>query len=80
MATTTVTATAPPEAVLPCPFCGHVGLSFSDGSTCRWLAYACEACGMGSEVHLCTLGACEMADWGRLKAERDAVAAWNRRA
>ena len=30
---------------LPCPFCGHVGLSHSEGSTFRWLTTECNGCG-----------------------------------
>lgn len=30
---------------LPCPFCGHVGLSQSEGSTFRWLSTECNGCG-----------------------------------
>ena len=30
---------------LPCPFCGHVGLSHSEGSTFRWLSTECNGCG-----------------------------------
>ena len=30
---------------LPCPFCGHVGLSQYEGSTFRWLATECNGCG-----------------------------------
>ena len=30
---------------LPCPFCGHVGLDFADGSTHRWGLASCAGCG-----------------------------------
>ncbi len=30
---------------LPCPFCGHVGLSHREGSTFRWLVTECNGCG-----------------------------------
>lgn len=30
---------------LPCPFCGHVGLSHREGSTFRWLSTECNGCG-----------------------------------
>ena len=30
---------------LPCPFCGHTGLNFLDGSTHRWGIASCETCG-----------------------------------
>jgi hypothetical protein len=29
----------------PCPFCGHIGLDFSDGSTYRWGEASCSGCG-----------------------------------
>jgi hypothetical protein len=29
----------------PCPFCGHIGLNFSDGSTYRWGEASCSGCG-----------------------------------
>jgi hypothetical protein len=29
----------------PCPFCGHVGLDFSEGSTYRWGEACCSGCG-----------------------------------
>lgn len=31
--------------LLPCPFCGHVGLDFTDGSTHRWGLASCAGCG-----------------------------------
>lgn len=34
----------------PCPFCGHVGLDFSDGSTYRWGLVSCGGCGTSMEV------------------------------
>ena len=30
---------------LPCPFCGHVGLSHYEGLTFRWLTTECNGCG-----------------------------------
>lgn len=33
------------EAPEPCPFCGHVGLHFQDGSTHRWGLASCAGCG-----------------------------------
>lgn len=30
---------------LACPFCGHVGLGFGDGSTFRWGIASCAGCG-----------------------------------
>jgi len=31
------------DAVKPCPFCGHVGLDFREGTTFRWLSAECGA-------------------------------------
>lgn len=55
---------------LPCPFCGYVGLDFSEqGSTFRWGTASCEGCGA-------TVGETRKhEDW-----HRDAIEAWNRRA
>lgn len=69
----------PRAAVMPCPFCGHVGLDFAEGSTFRWLAYACGGCGMGSETRVQTMGAGTNEEWAA-QARADAVAEWNRRA
>lgn len=33
------------EALEPCPFCGHVGLVFGDGSSYRWGIASCGGCG-----------------------------------
>ena len=62
----------------PCPFCGHVGLSFREGSTFRWLAYSCGGCGMGEEVRVQTLGEGEPKEWLK-EAELNAIKEWNRR-
>jgi hypothetical protein len=64
---------------LPCPFCGHVGLDFAEGSTFRWLAYSCANCDIGSEARMQTMGAGTPAEW-RAEAERYAIECWNRRA
>jgi len=66
------------QAPMPCPFCGHVGLAFGDGSTFRWLAYYCGGCGMGGETRMQTIGAGTREQW-RAQAERDAIAEWNTR-
>ena len=68
----------PQEALKPCPFCGHVGLHFSDGSTFRWLDYSCAGCGIGSEVRMQTLGDGTKEQW-RAQAEQDAIKEWNTR-
>ncbi len=65
--------------LLPCPFCGHVGLDFNEGSTFRWLAYSCGKCGMGSETRMQTLGEGTKEEW-LAKAERIAIEEWNTRA
>jgi hypothetical protein len=64
---------------LPCPFCGHVGLDFKEGTTFRWLAYSCAGCGTGNETRVQTLGEGTMDGW-RERGERDAVEQWNTRA
>lgn len=64
---------------LACPFCGHAGLHFADGSTFRWLAYSCGGCGVGSETRMQTMGEGTREEW-RAKAEQDAIEEWNRRA
>lgn len=64
--------------LLPCPFCGHVGLDFSLGSTFRWLAYSCAGCGMGSETRVQTMGDGTPEQWDA-QARADAVAEWNTR-
>ncbi len=67
------------SAVLPCPFCGHVGLSFTEGSTFRWMAYSCAGCGMGSETRKQTMGEGTNEEWAE-QAKLDAIEEWNRRA
>jgi hypothetical protein len=67
------------DAPLPCPFCGHVGLDFQEGSTFRWLEYSCGGCGVTNETRVQTLGEGTPAEW-REQAERDAIKQWNTRA
>ena len=62
----------------PCPFCGHTGLTFGEGSTFRWLTYSCGGCGIGSETRVQTLGEGTKEQW-REQAERDAIEEWNKR-
>lgn len=62
----------------PCPFCGHIGLDFREGSTFRWLAFSCGHCGIGSETRVQTMGYGTPEEW-RAKAEGDAVKFWNTR-
>jgi Lar family restriction alleviation protein len=66
------------QTLKPCPFCGHVGLEFSEGSTFRWLAYSCTGCGMGTETRVQTMGSGSPEEW-RAQAERDAIKEWNTR-
>lgn len=66
------TSAAPTKeaAALPCPFCAHVGLDFSEeGSTYRWAVASCAGCGA-------TTGEVRKHDGWRAEA----IAAWNRRA
>jgi len=65
-------------APLPCPFCGHVGLDFCEGSTFRWLSYSCGGCGTGNETRIQTLGEGTNEEWLD-QAKRDAVEHWNTR-
>jgi len=57
---------------LPCPFCGHVGLDFQDGSTFRWGIASCSACGAScGEVRR---------NWPHDNEwHGDAITEWNRR-
>lgn len=64
--------------VKPCPFCGHAGLSFTEGSTFRWLAYNCDGCGVGNEVRIATVGKGNKVEW-RHAAVADAIREWNTR-
>lgn len=57
---------------LPCPFCGHIGLGFSDGETYRWVVASCGGCGAScGEVRR------EYPDQGQWHTE--AIAEWNKR-
>ena len=67
------------QALKPCPFCGGVGLDFTDGTTFRWLAYSCVDCGIGSETRVQTMGEGSIEEW-KSQAQAEAVTAWNRRA
>jgi hypothetical protein len=57
---------------LPCPFCGHIGLDFSDGETYRWGVASCGGCGAS-----CGDVRREYPDLGEWHTE--AIAEWNRR-
>jgi len=61
------------QDIKPCPFCGHVGLHFIDGSTYRWGLASCGACGAtAGEVRR------NYPDDGNWHAE--AIREWNTRA
>lgn len=63
----------------PCPFCGHVGLDFAEGSTFRWIVASCGGCGASlAETRIQTLGEGTKDEW-MTEAKADAIAAWNRR-
>lgn len=64
---------------LPCPFCGHVGVTHSEGSTFRWLVTECNGCGAQcEEERIDTLSP----DRGAAieQAKEAAIKAWNTRA
>jgi hypothetical protein len=64
---------------LPCPFCGHVGLDFSVGSTFRWRVAECSGCGATTgEERIKTLGDGDPEAWEANCRER-LIEAWNRR-
>ena len=67
------------QALKPCPFCGGIGLDFTDGTTFRWMAYSCVDCGIGSETRVQTMGAGSIEEW-KAQAQADAVTEWNKRA
>lgn len=65
---------------LPCPFCGHVGLDFNEGSTFRWLVASCSGCGASvGETRMQTLGEGTKEQWREAACE-DAIKQWNTRA
>lgn len=64
---------------LPCPFCGHVGLDFAEGSTFRWIVASCGGCGATTgETRIQTLGQGTKDEW-MATAQVDAIVEWNRR-
>ena len=64
----------------PCPFCGHVGLDFREGSTYRWLLPECHGCGAGcGETRIQTMGQGTREEWFE-QARQDAIKTWNTRA
>ena len=63
---------------LPCPFCGHVGVTHSEGSTFRWLSTECDGCGAKcGEERIDTLSK----DQGTAieRAKEVAITTWNTR-
>ena len=65
---------------LPCPFCGHVGLEFREGSSFRWLLAECGSCGAScGETRIQTTGNGNPLEWADA-AKTDAVKQWNERA
>lgn len=65
--------------LLPCPFCGHVGVTVHEGSTFRWRFAECESCGaMAPEVRIQTLGDGTKEEW-ELEAKTYAIKEWNSR-
>jgi hypothetical protein len=64
----------------PCPWCGHIGLDFQEGSTFRWLEASCAGCGAtAGETRVQTVGEGHPSDW-RKAAEAEAIIQWNTRA
>lgn len=65
--------------IKPCPFCGHAGLEFSEGSTFRWIVASCGGCGATTgETRIQTLGQGTKDEW-MAHAQTDATEQWNRR-
>lgn len=66
--------------LLPCPFCGHVGLDFAEGSTFRWIEASCGGCGATrGETRIQTLGEGTKDEW-MADARAEAISEWNQRA
>ncbi len=67
--------------LLPCPFCGHVGVIVGPGTTLRWRVAECESCGAHTgEVRCQTSGEPRDVEKWEAQAITDAHAEWNRRA
>lgn len=63
-----------------CPFCGSLEVSTREGDTFRWRVAYCGECGaIGPEVRMQTVGPESMVE-RVIKADRDAIAEWNKRA
>lgn len=64
---------------LACPFCGHVGLDFTEGSTFRHIVASCGGCGATrDETRIQTLGQGTKDEW-MAEARNDAIEHWNKR-
>ena len=64
---------------LPCPFCGHTGLDFREGTTFRWIVAECGGCGVTcGETRIQTLGEGTKDEWMQ-QAQQDAIEVWNTR-
>ena len=64
---------------LPCPFCGHVGVTHSEGSTFRWMVTECDRCGAqcGEErINTMTMERSAAIE----QAKEAAIKTWNTRA
>ena len=64
---------------LPCPFCGHVGVTHNEGSTFRWLTTECNGCGAqcGEErINTMTMERSAAIE----QAKEAAIKTWNTRA
>ena len=65
---------------LPCPLCGHVGVTVQEGLTFRWRYATCDECGASAgEVRVQTLGDGTKEEWERA-AHIKAIEEWNTRA
>lgn len=66
------------SASLPCPFCGHSGLYFHEGSSYRWIVAECGKCGANrGEIRLQTSGIDKAQAWEEAKVR--AIQEWNQR-
>lgn len=66
--------------LLPCPFCGHVGLDFAEGETFRWMLPSCSGCGAScGDVRVQTMGEGTKEQWWEA-AKLSAIKEWNTRA
>ena len=64
---------------LPCPFCGHVGVTHHEGSTFRWMVTECDRCGAqcGEErINTMTMERSAAME----QAKEAAIKTWNTRA